>query len=246
MLKIFIDLMKYFLDYFMEYCLWVLVGPILVLIVVSSKKAVLNHEMKHAKAAILAGFDALVVIPDGKKKEEYEWIDGVRVYHVSLDRYKNALKKNKGIKAFCSCKSNFPKYNRDITGAGMFYSGGLSIFISFIYAVITILLTFFLVHNKMIQPSHCYSALIGVIVVFVYSILLFFVPFPWSIKKFEKEADKAIQTGTKVAGVLTDSTKYYCYKRWQKTLEKYKNHQEIFISFEETEELLKDISEKEA
>lgn len=246
MSEIVIDLEKDHLWILMEGFLWGLVGQILIFIVVHSKKVVLNHEMKHAKEAISAGFDALVVIPDGKKKEEYEWRDGVRVYHVSLDRYKNVLKKSKDVKAFCSSRSNFPKYNRKITGAGMFYSERVSIFISFIYAVITIPLTFSLVHYKMIQPFHSYCAVISVIWVFAFSIINLLVPSPWSIKKFEKEADKAIQTGTKVIGVLTDSTKYFCYKRWQKTLEKYKDHQEIFRSFEETEELLKDIPEKEA
>lgn len=173
-------------------------------------------------------------------------IDQISIYHVSKDRYRNKLKKNGKIRAFCSHNSEFPEYDkkdRVITGAGMFYSGRLGMKFCTVFAVASVLVVSILVLIGRIKPYHIGMATGCSALVFVIHVFNYYIPHPLEIRQFEKRADAAIQNRTKVAGGVSDSTKYFRYKKWQKIRQKYADHGEIFISFEDTKELLNDILE---
>lgn len=223
-----------------------------VLILLLHKFIEYRHELAHAKAALKQGHsEVFVVLKDARRKED-EYVEmnrGIKIYHVTFERFHNHCGFAKRIDAVTIYDQK--KYGTEeiqITKAGPAESTRWNILISLAFtSVLLVLLYFFrpLFEDCFFSNILYFStiALLSTIIICVQPWLFF----PSQLTELEFNLDEKIDKQDKQMKIspISDGTKLRYPARFAEAISKRQEHIELFISFEEKLEWFKDLDTKQ-
>ena len=220
---------------------WVICLGFLVHIVVLRKGYVKEHEMAHAKKARELGYKTFVVLKDVEKSEK-EYVgetEGIRVYHVSKERFHKYYAKTVGGVAIYDGKV-YDEKGRKITKAGPKESTKLVAKTTIIWLVLGGFITYFCCKDMLLIVLSV-LALMGVIICASF----------WkfsrkSLDRFEIVIKEKIANEDKdrLLPSVSDGTKLRYGKRYTELTEMIWEHPEFFTTYEEILERFKDLEDK--